>query len=89
MLAREGEQPDELRFRKEEGEELLEIRASRRKPDWDPPRVVYIEDAYYRLEASATKTGPRPFLYTLRRLSAGVPGRNVLIYSPPEALVRH
>jgi hypothetical protein len=88
LLAREGEQPDELSFRKEGGEELLHIRASRRKPDWDPPRVVRIEEAYYRLEASATKTGPRPFLYTLRRLSAGVPGSNVLIYSLPEVLVR-
>jgi hypothetical protein len=89
LLARQGEQQDELRFRNEGGEELLEIRASRRKPEWDPPRVVCIKDAYYRLEAAATKTGPRPFLYTLRRLSAGVPGSNVLIYSPPEALVRN
>lgn len=89
LLAREGEQPDELRFRNEQGEDLLEIRASRRKPGWDPPRVVRMEDAYYRLEAFANKTGPRPFLYTLRRLSAGVPGSNVLIYFPPEALGRH
>lgn len=89
LLAHQGEQPDELRSRKEGGEELLEIRASRRKPEWDPPRVVRMEAAYYRLEAATTKTGPRPFLYTLRRLSTGVPGSNVLIYSPPEALVRH
>jgi hypothetical protein len=79
---------DELRFRNEGGEEILEIRASRRKLDWTAPRVVRYGDAYYRLEASAMKTGARPFLYTLRRLAAGVPGRSVLIYSPADVLVR-
>jgi hypothetical protein len=88
LAPRGGERQDELRFRREGGEELLEIRASRRKADWIPPRVVRIEDAYYRLEDSAMKTGPRPFLYRLRRLSAGVPGRSVLLYSPNDALVR-
>jgi hypothetical protein len=88
LTSGESEKQDELRFRKEGGEELLEIRASRRKQDWIPPRVVRIDDAYYRLEDSAVKTGPRPFLYTLRRLPAGVPGRSVLLYSPPDVLVR-
>jgi hypothetical protein len=88
LLARGTEQQDELRFRNEGADELLEIRASRRKQDWIPPRVVRYADAYYRLEASAMKSGPRPFLYTLRRLPAGVPGRSVLIYSPADALVR-
>lgn len=88
LNARGPEQADELSFRTEEGDELMEIRASRRKQDWVPPRVVRCEDAYYRLEASAMKAGPRPFFYSLRRLSAGVPGRTVIIYSPAEALVR-
>jgi hypothetical protein len=88
LIARGAEEQDELRFRNEAGEELMEIHASRRKQDWIPPRVVRYEDAYYRLEASAVKTGPRPFFYTLRKLPAGVPGRSVLIYSPTEALVR-
>jgi hypothetical protein len=88
MLARGGEEQDELCFRKEGGDELLEIRASKRKQDWVPPRVVRCEDAYYRLESSAVKSGPRPFSYMLRRLSAGVPGRSVLLYSAEDALVR-
>jgi hypothetical protein len=79
---------DELHFAKDGADEILEINASRRKPDWDPPRVVRCEDAYYRLESSSRRTGPRPFRYILRRLPAGVPGRTVLIYSPPGALVR-
>jgi hypothetical protein len=67
-------------------EEILEIRASRKKADWDPPRVVRIEDTYYRLEDCGKCPGPRPFRYTLRRLSAGVMGRKVLVYQPPDAL---
>jgi hypothetical protein len=88
LIARSAEEQDELHFRNEAGEELLEIRASRRKQEWIPPRVVRYEDAYYRLDSSAMKTGPRPFFYSLRRLPAGVPGRSVLIYSPTDALVR-
>jgi hypothetical protein len=88
LNARGGEEQDELSFREEEGDELMEIRASRRKQDWIPPRIVRCEDAYYRLEASAMKAGPKPFFYLLRRLSVGVPGRSVLIYSPADALVR-
>ena len=88
LTARGGEKPDELYFCKHGSDELLEIRASRRKQDWIPPRVVRCEDAYYRLETSQMKSGPRPFSYSLRRLSAGVPGRSVLIYRPADALVR-
>jgi hypothetical protein len=79
---------DELHFRASESEEILEIRACRRKQDWNPPRVVRVEDQYYRLESSSLGSGPRPFRYTLRRLAAGVPGRNVLLYSPADALIR-
>jgi hypothetical protein len=88
LTDRGGQPTDELRFQNDGDEELLEIRASHRKRDWIPPRVVRFEDSYYRLEASATKAGPRPFSYTLRRLPAGVPGRNVLIYSPVDAAAR-
>ena len=79
--------PDELRITRNAPEELLEIRACRRKLDWTPPRVVRHQDRYYRLESSVTGTAPRPFVYTLRRLSAGVPGRSVLVYSPEQTPV--
>lgn len=68
-------------------EEILEIRACRRKEDWDPPRTVRFHETFYRLEACAEGTPPRPFRYTLRKLSAGVMGRTVLIYAPQEAPV--
>jgi hypothetical protein len=78
---------DEISFKKDGSEEILEIRASRKKADWDPPRVVRFEDNYYRLEDCGKCAGPRPFRYTLRRLSAGVMGRKVLVYQPADAVV--
>jgi len=77
---------DQISHKTDGSEEVMEILASRRKPDWDPPRVVRVRESYYRLEACSKCAGPRPFRYTLRRLSAGVPGRKVLLYDPEEAV---
>jgi hypothetical protein len=74
--------PDELHNSMVEADEFLEIRSSHPKPDWDPPRTVRFADRYYRLEESIRGSAPRPFIYRLRRLSAGVSGRTVLVYSP-------
>jgi hypothetical protein len=79
---------DELCFKTSASENILEIRASRRKQDWIPPRIVRYRDCYYRLEADSFGSGPRPFLYTLRQLPAGVPGRTVLLYSPSDAVFK-
>jgi hypothetical protein len=78
---------DELIATRSGHNEFLEIRASRRKADWDPPRVVRIQDTYYRLESFTKGAPPRPFRYRLRRLTAGVPGRTVLIYNAEDAFV--
>jgi hypothetical protein len=84
LTARLSQVPDELYTVNTEGEEFLEIRAWRAKPEWIPPRVVRYEDRYYRLEECARGSGPRPFIYKLRKLPKGVPGRTVLLYSPDE-----
>ena len=76
--------PDEVVAKRDGSDEILEIRASRRKPDWDPPRVVRIKDVYYRLEGCSKGAPRRPFVYRLRRLAAGVPGRSVLLYELDE-----
>jgi hypothetical protein len=76
------EVPDEICARRSGSEEILEIRASRTKQDWVPPRVVRYGDAYYRLEETTKGSASRPFAYVLRRLPAGVPGRRVLLYQP-------
>lgn len=79
--------PDELSFSKAHADEILEIRACRRKADWTPPKTVCYQGAFYRLEASSDGPGPRPFRYRLRRLTAGVMGRSVLVYAPEETPV--
>jgi hypothetical protein len=84
-----SEVPDELCFTRNESGEILEIRACRRKHDWTPPRTVRYLDGYYRLEADSRAGGARPFLYRLRRLAAGVPGRTVLLYAPADAVIRN
>ncbi len=75
---------DELFLSGGGADEFLEIRASRKKPDWNPPRTVRYQDTFYRLEAISSGMPPRPFRYTLRKLAAGVMGRTVLVYSPDE-----
>jgi hypothetical protein len=81
---------DELHYTGEDSEQILEIRACRPKLEWDPPRVVRYADDYFRLERVGQTSGARPFLYVLRRLSAGVPGRTVLNYRPDASpLVRN
>jgi len=87
LLKKLPQVPDEILMCRDGPEEMLEIRASRRKVDWNPPRTVRYQDTYYRLEACADGMPPRPFRYTLRKLSAGVMGRTVLVYSPEEAPV--
>jgi hypothetical protein len=81
--ARNPEVADELVESRDGPDLVIEIHSSRRKRDWEPPRIVRIADQYYRLEFAAEGKRPRPFIYSLRRLPAGVPGRNVLVYVPP------
>ena len=84
LAARLPQVPDELYVLNHDSDEFLEIRACRAKPEWNPPRTVRYEDRYYRLEECARASGPRPFVYKLRKLPKGVPGRTVLTYSPEE-----
>jgi hypothetical protein len=80
MVARLKDVEDELRFWEEGTEVVLAICSSRRKQEWDPPKIVRVDEAFYRLEESRVGRGPRPFQYRLRRLEAGVMGRKVLQY---------
>ena len=76
--------PDELCATREGVDEFLEIRACRNKPDWTAPRTVKYQDTFYRLEGASSGPEPRPFRYRLRRLSAGVMSRTVLVYAPEQ-----
>ena len=80
MIARLPNLPDELHYTRDSTAEILEIWASRRKEDWAAPKIVHVDEAYYRLEKDFVEMAARPFRYRLRRLEAGVPGRGVLSY---------
>ena len=80
MVARLEDLGDEVRFAGNGTDELLEIWASRRKEDWTPPKIVRVDEVFYRLEEHRVRKGPRPFQYRLRRLEAGVMGRGVIQY---------
>lgn len=75
---------DELNYHRNGAEEFLEIRASRKKEEWVAPKVVRVDEVYYRLEEAGVGRGARPFWYRLRRLTAGVAGRSVIFYSSPQ-----
>lgn len=83
--ARLTELPDQLTESADGADLILEIRSSHAKNEWTPPRVVRVDSVYYRLESVLEGGRPRPFIYRLRRLAAGVPGRNVILYQSPMA----
>jgi hypothetical protein len=78
-----AELADELHESRQGSDSILEIHSCHAKCEWVPPRVVRIADTYYRLESTSEGKRPRPFVFHLRRLPAGVPGRSVLLYEPP------
>jgi hypothetical protein len=79
---------DELYFSEVENEKFLEIRSVHPKSEWEPPRILRYQGVYYRLEMCSHEPPPRPFVYRFRRLTAGVPGLNVIYYRPePEPVI--
>jgi hypothetical protein len=88
MVAKLKEVADELHYTTSGTEETLEIGASRRKEEWVAPKIVRVDEVYYRLEKSTVEKGVRPFWYQLRRLDAGVPGRSVILYRKGGAAVK-
>ena len=88
LEAKLEEVTDELHYTRNGEEEMLELRASRRKEEWAPPKIVRVDELYYRLEEVSVEKGARPFRYRLRRLDAGVPGRNVILYGRGVAIVK-
>jgi hypothetical protein len=64
----------------------LKIEAARLKRHWETGKLVHFnEQRYFRIESSIQMGGPRPFVYLLRSLPAGVPGHGVLKYNPVQS----
>jgi len=96
--------PDHITRLKDIDADLLRIRASHTKPDWEPGRLVLIDGDFYRIDNFSERHGaaaltaimdndglphthtlapdahPRPFVYLLRHLSAGIVTRHTLHY---------
>jgi hypothetical protein len=85
MVATLEQVPDELHYSTGGPDGMLEIWASRRKLEWVPPKIVRVDESFYRLEDSTVEQPPRPFHYRLRHLEAGVSGRNVLLYKTSDS----
>jgi len=63
----------------------LRIAACRAKRDWEVGRLLRYKERYYRIQSFLQEGGPRPFVFLLSALAAGVPSRSVIIYSPETA----
>lgn len=87
LSSRGAELSDELCFGLEGEGQILEIRSSRAKNDWQPPRILRYEEEYFRLEDTRRALPPRPFVYRFRKLAAGVPGRTVIFYKPQNPVI--
>ena len=85
LVARSPDMPDQLEKPTKHNEALLRIHSSRPKQDWIPPKVVRIGDNYFRLERIERGRLPRPFIFVLALLPAGVPGRSVIVYDAPSS----
>jgi hypothetical protein len=60
----------------------LKIESCRAKDDWTIGRLLRYDGRYYRITARAEEGRPRPFVFLLSALAAGVPSRSVILYSP-------
>jgi hypothetical protein len=61
----------------------LKIESARAKKNWEVGKIVCFGARYYRIQSSMRTSGPRPFIYLLCSLPAGVPSLAVLSYDPP------
>jgi hypothetical protein len=78
--------PDELLRRTNGADEILEIRSANAKTGWEPPRIIRFNGSYFSLyNRYRRQSSERPFVYELRKLSAGVPGPTVLEYGQSES----
>ena len=59
----------------------LRIESCRPRRDWKIGRRLFYKDRYYRIVGFSMKKGPRPYIFTLENLPAGVKTCSVILYS--------
>jgi hypothetical protein len=66
----------------------IKIASCRAKPDWKYPFTIRYGGAYFQVIANIhLGAGPRPYVYSLRRLPPGEIARGLREYHPEDALV--
>lgn len=66
----------------------LKIASCRKRPDWKYPFTIRYEGAFFQVVAEHFgKVGPRPYVYSLRRLPPGEVARGLREYHPDDVLV--
>ncbi|MBZ5696877.1 MAG: hypothetical protein LAN36_16135 [Acidobacteriia bacterium] len=66
----------------------IRIASCRQRPDWKYPFTIRYEGAYLQvISLGVMNRGPRPYVYSLRRLPAGEIARGLRDYHPDDVLV--
>lgn len=66
----------------------IKIASCRRKPDWKHPFTIRYSGAFFQVVAEkVVHAGPRPYVYSLRRLPPGSIARGLQNYDPEDVLV--
>jgi hypothetical protein len=67
----------------------LKIASCREKSEWKYPYTIRYEGAYFQVTGQIQMlAGPRPYIYSLRRLPPGEIARGLKDYSPDDILTR-
>jgi hypothetical protein len=67
----------------------LKIASCREKSEWSYPYTIRYAGAYFQVTGKTQmKAGPRPYIYSLRRLPPGEIARGLKDYSPDDILTR-
>jgi len=59
----------------------LRIESCRPKRGWDVGRLLCYREQFYRIEACTVVSGPRPYVFVLHSVAAGVKSDRVILYS--------
>jgi len=66
----------------------LKIASCRKRSDWKFPFTIRYESAFFQVVAEHfANAGPRPYIYSLRRLPPGEVARGLRDYHPDDVLV--
>ena len=78
--------PDEVTWCEDGQGEALRVMSCRPKPTWKNRPTVRINEEFFRVEKSIPGSGPRPYVYHLRRLQPGEIIRAPVDYDAQAAL---